>query len=141
ARKMRLRGIQQLPGESANEQFGRRAISMTRDFSEAFCYHRHSPEVLTDFPVVFGISRDVTKRAWSAGSLEPGEILIDKLHLGSIWQKLGLKKPDVTHIYVPDSQVPFVNLALARRRVSGVRVVGFNQMESPEWLPVPLRSL
>ncbi|MBK9277905.1 MAG: hypothetical protein IPM93_06995 [Candidatus Obscuribacter sp.] len=141
AREMRLRGIQQLTGESANEQFGRRAISMTRDFSEAFCYHRHSPEVLTDFPVVFGISRDVTKRAWSAGSLEPGEILIDKLHLGSIWQKLGLKKPDVTHIYVPDSQVPFVNLALARRRVSGVRVVGFNQMESPEWLPVPLRSL
>lgn len=135
--EIRLRGIKQATGESAGQEFPRKAISMTRDFGEAFCYSRHSPPQLTDYPVVFGISRDVTSRAYSAGMLEPGEILINKLRLGSTFlQKLGLSKPEITHIFVPDAKVPEVTLNLANRRIRGVRVVGFSDIDSPRWIPV-----
>ncbi|MFA6556673.1 MAG: hypothetical protein WCT03_09610, partial [Candidatus Obscuribacterales bacterium] len=115
------------------------AISMTRNFSEAFAYHRHGHESLADFPVVFGISRDVVAgaKSWNAGMLEPGELLSNKLNIGvGLFEKLGLRKPDITHIFVPDVQVPAVNRALASNRIGGVRVVGFNDMDTPQWQPI-----
>lgn len=134
AREMRLRGITQATGESSNEQFGRQVISMTRNFSESFCYHRHSVDFLTDFPLVWGISKNVANRARLAGMSERGEIVIDRLRVGeTLGQKLGLSKPEVTHVYVPDSQVQNVIQTFANYRVPGVRVVGFNQMETPKW--------
>lgn len=139
AKELRLRGIKQIAGESADEQFPRRAISMTRNFSEAFCYHRHSPESLADFPVVFGISRHAVSgsKGWSAGMLEPGELLTNRLNIGTgLFEKLGLRKPDITHIFVPDGQVPLVNRALASHRIGGVRVVGFNDIDTPHWQPI-----
>jgi hypothetical protein len=139
AKELRLRGIKQIAGESALEEFPRRAISMTRHFAEAFSYHRHSPESLLDFPVVFGISRHAVAggKGWNAGFLEPGELLTNKLRLGSgILEKLGLRKPDITHIFVPDSRVSDVSRAMARHRISGVRVVGFNDMDTPQWQPI-----
>ncbi|MDQ5933247.1 MAG: hypothetical protein QG574_545 [Cyanobacteriota bacterium erpe_2018_sw_21hr_WHONDRS-SW48-000092_B_bin.40] len=139
AKELRLRGIKQIAGESADEQFPRRAISMTRNFSEAFCYHRHSPESLADFPVVFGISRHAVAGAkgWNAGMLEPGELLTNKLNLGSgILEKLGLRKPDITHLFVPDTQVSAVSRALASHRIGGLRVIGFNDMDTPQWQPI-----
>lgn len=139
AKELRLRGIKQVAGESADEQFPRRAISMTRNFSEAFCYHRHSPESLADFPVVFGISRHAVagSKGWNAGMLEPGELLTNKLNIGTgLFEKLGLRKPDITHIFVPDGQVPVVNRALASHRIGGVRVVGFNDIDTPQWQPI-----
>ncbi|CAN5228174.1 hypothetical protein BH11CYA1_BH11CYA1_44600 [soil metagenome] len=139
ARELRLRGIKQTSGESADEQFGRKAISMTRNFSEAFAYHRHGHETLADFPVVFGISRDVVTsgKGWNAGMLEPGELLSNRLNLGiGIFEKLGIRKPDITHIFVPDVQVPVVSRALASHRISGLRVIGFNDMDTPQWLQV-----
>ncbi len=139
ARELRLRGIKQTAGESADEQFGRKAISMTRNFSEAFAYHRHGHESLADFPVVFGISRDVVAgaKSWNAGMLEPGELLSNKLNIGvGLFEKLGLRKPDITHIFVPDVQVPAINRALATNRIGGVRVVGFNDMDTPQWQPI-----
>lgn len=139
AKELRLRGIKQVAGESADEQFPRRAISMTRNFSEAFAYHRHGHESLADFPLVFGISRDVVSgaKSWNAGVSEPGELLTSKLNLGSgIFEKLGLRKPDITHLFVPDTQVSAVSRALASHRIAGVRVVGFNDMDTPKWQPI-----
>src|SRR5207248_9107573 len=93
ARELRLRGIAQIAGESASEEFPRRAVSLTKDFNEAWAYHRHSPDYLTSYPVVFGVSADIIPKAHSAGILEPGEILTDKLRLGqSLWTRLGLRR-------------------------------------------------
>lgn len=136
AREMRLRGITQATGESSNEQFGRQVISMTRNFSESFCYHRHSVDFLTDFPLVWGISKNVAGRSRPAGMTERGELVIDRLRVGeTLGHRLGLTKPDVTHVYVPDSQVQNVIQTFANYRVPGVKVVGFNQMETPKWKP------
>jgi len=139
SKEMRLRGIEQVSGESAKEQFPRRAVSMTTDFNEAWAYHRHSPASLTNYPVILGISSDVASRAWPAGMLEPGETLIDKLRLGSsLLTDLGLRKPELTHVFVPDSQVAQITQQLARYRVPGVNVVGLDQIPSPQWIePVP----
>jgi hypothetical protein len=138
ARELRLRGIDQVTGESANEEFGRRDVSITRDFTEAWAYHRHSPAFLPDYPVVLGISGAAASHAWPAGMLEPGEILVKKLSLGeSLWTKIGLKKPEITHIYVPDSEVPSVNNQLNARRIRGVNVVGLSDLKPPQWNPEP----
>ena len=142
ASELRLRGIGQVAGESADQEFPKRHISMSRNFSEAFCYHRHSPAYLTDYPIVFGIARDVVSKSWLAGISEPGEILTDKLKVGSsLMQKLGLRKPEITHIYVPDTRLDEVNQMLNNRRVSGVRVVGFNNMQTPQWTTVTPEQL
>lgn len=133
--EMRLRGIKQRTGESANEEFPRRSISLTRDFAEAFAYHRHSPQSLSDFPIVYGISKSVIPRARTAGSLEPGEILIDRVRFGN--RLFGLRKSDVTNIYVPDSEVGNIMQQLASRRIRGVQVLGFSQMPAPKWNPEP----
>ena len=133
ATELRRRGIGQVAGESSNEEMGRRVISMTRSFPESFCYHRHSVEQLINFPVVFGISKDVTARAFRVFA-EPGELAIAKLNMGkSISQRLGLSKPDITHVYVPDSQAELIAQTLNNYRVRGVNVVGFNQMGKPKW--------
>ncbi len=138
ARELRLRGIDQVTGESANEEFGRRDVSITRDFAEAWAYHRHSPAFLPDYPVVLGISGAAASHAWPAGMLEPGEILVKKLSLGeSFWTKIGLEKPEITHIYVPDSEVPTVNNQLTARRIRGVNVVGLSDLKPPQWKPEP----
>ncbi|MBU6453738.1 MAG: hypothetical protein KGS72_18305 [Cyanobacteria bacterium REEB67] len=142
SREMRLRGISQETGESAGNEFPSRAISMTRNFPVAFCYHRHSPAALTDFPLVFGISRDVVSRSQLAGFLEPGELLVDKLKIGTSWlDRLTGRKPDVTHIYAPDSEVDNINHMLSRRRISGVNVVGFNEIDEPQWNQTPARMV
>lgn len=48
-----------------------------------------------------------------AGISEPGELLVDKLRIGSSWlTKLGLRKMEISHIYVPDGEVS-VQLQLA----------------------------
>lgn len=134
AKELRLRGIAQTTGESADEEFPRRAVSMTRDFNEAYAYTRHSPDALTHFPIVFGISKDAVRRAYPAGMLEPGEILVDKLRLGtSLATKLGLHKPEITHIYAPDAEVPTIVQMLRARRISGVQVMGFNEIPKPDW--------
>jgi len=138
AKELRLRGISQITGESANEEFPRRSISITRDFSEAWAYHRHSPTYLTGHPIVFGISQDVIPNARYAGMVEPGEILVDKLRLGdSLATKLGIRKPEITHLYVPDSEVGNVNRMLLQYRISGVNVVGLGEMKAPEMKPQP----
>jgi hypothetical protein len=138
ARELRLRSIDQATGESANEEFGRRNVSITRDFTEAWAYHRHSPAFLPDYPVVLGISNAASSHAWLAGAVEPGELLVKKLSLGeSLWTKIGLKKPEITHIYVPDSEVPNVNNQLNSRRIRGVNVVGLSDLKAPQWKPEP----
>ena len=138
ARELRLRGIDQATGESANEDFGRQNVSITRDFTEAWAYHRHSPAFMPDYPIVLGISGAAAAHAWPAGMVEPGEILVKKLSLGeSLWTRLGLKKPEITHIYVPDSEVPNVNNQLNARRISGVKVVGLSDLKAPQWNPEP----
>ncbi|MBS2010876.1 MAG: hypothetical protein JST01_27745 [Cyanobacteria bacterium SZAS TMP-1] len=140
--ELRLRGIKQVAGESAQQEFPRRAISFTTDFNEAWVYHRHSPEDLVNFPVVLGISSRVAARAYPAGMLEPGELLVDKLRIGtSPLNRLGLRIPDVTHIYVPDPLIDLVNQTLARYRVRGVQVVGLNQLEKPQWTPLTPEQL
>jgi hypothetical protein len=134
SKELRLRGINQSTGESAGETFPRRAVSITSDFNEAWAYHRHSPAQLTDFPVVLGVSSKVTARAWPAGLLEPGETLVDKLSVGSsLATKLGLRSPEVTHMYVPDSMVPQVVSQMARYRVQGLQVIGLSDLQVPQW--------
>jgi hypothetical protein len=135
--ELRLRGITHA-GESANQEFPKRSISLTRDFSEAWAYHRPSPLSLDTYPVVFGISADVTPRMRQAGFSEPGEQLIDRLKLGSSWlTKVGLRSPEITHIYVPDSQISSVNRMLEAYRVKGVSVVGVDQIPQPDWTATP----
>jgi hypothetical protein len=135
-REVRQRALTQSTGESASEEWGRRDVSLTRDFGEAFAYHRHSPTYINDYPVVFGVSKHVANRAEVAGSLEKGEILIDKLRLGnSLWTRLGLRKPEITHMYVPNSEVPSLTTQLNARRIRGVQVIGFNDLQAPKWNP------
>ncbi|MBI2809939.1 MAG: hypothetical protein HYX67_03805, partial [Candidatus Melainabacteria bacterium] len=135
--EMRLRGITHA-GESANEQFPRRAISITRDFNESWAYHRHSPLSLDTYPVVFGISADVMPKVRSAGFIEPGEQLVDRLKLGSsLATTLGLRAPEITHIYVPDAKIPEVNTMLKAYRIKGVSVVGVDELPQPNWKPIP----
>jgi hypothetical protein len=134
ARELRLRGIEQTTGESALEAHPRRAISLTRDFVEAWAYHRHSPGYLADFPVVFGVSNAVTARAFPAGIAEPGELLINKLRVGqSLATRLGIRAPELTHIYVPDNRISWVRNMMNARRISGVNVMGFSELEPPKW--------
>lgn len=134
ASELRLRGIEQATGESAMQEFPRRSVSVTTDFTEAWAYTRHSPEYLTTYPIVLGISREVLPKARQAGMLEPGELLVDRLSLGtSLLTRLGLRKPEVTHIFAPDSQIPGINRLLARQRIKGVSVVGLNELEKPAW--------
>lgn len=136
AKEMRLRGIEQRTGECALEEFPRRAISITRDFGEAWVYHRHSPDRITGFPIIFGITKDVAPLARSAGLLEPGEVLIDRLHAGnSLSSRLGLRAADITHLYVPDGQIPLVTRTLADYGAGAIRVIGLSQVPQPEWVP------
>jgi hypothetical protein len=131
--EVRLKGVQQT-GESVNREIPHSQISMTRSFPTAFTYHRAGSAHLTDYPVVFGISRDVMSKAQSASLAEPGEFLIDRLKLGSSWREwLGLRKPDVTHIFVPDNQVPTIEQSVRSSRLSGLRVVGFSDIDAPRW--------
>lgn len=134
AAELRLRGIEQSTGESALER-PRRAISLTRDFTEAWAYHRHSPAYLTGFPMIFGVAKSTTQKSRLAGFSEPGEILTDSLRLGtgSLLAKAGFVKPDITHLYVPDGQVSNVLRQLHGRRITGVTVVGLGELRTPEW--------
>lgn len=134
ASELRLRGIEQNTGESALER-PRHAISLTRDFSEAWAYHRHSPAYLTGFPIIFGVAKGTAAKSRLAGCGEPGEILADRLHLGkaSLLTRLGLVKPDITHLYVPDGQVSNVVRQLQGRRIGGVTVLGLSELKTPEW--------
>jgi hypothetical protein len=134
ASELRLRGITQATGESAGQEFPRRAISITTDFDEAWAYTRHSPDYLTGHPIVIGISQNVASKARPAGMLEPGEILVPKLRLGeSLLTKLGLRKPEITHIYAPDMKVADITRQLAAHRIKGVRVVGLNELKAPQY--------
>lgn len=136
--ELRLRGLEQKSGESAGQEFPRRAISITRDFNEAFAYTHQGPEFISEFPVIYGISKDIAPRVYRAGAHEPGELLIDKMSLGNtLLTRLGLRRPDITNIYVPDAEVSSVAQQLWRNRVSGVNVVGFNQIPKPNWHPEP----
>lgn len=138
SREVRLRGLDHNAGESAGQEFANRNISITRDFNEAFAYHRHSPQFLTEFPIVYGISKSVAPRVHRAGAHEPGELLVPGLGLGHNWlTRLGLRTPDVTNMYVPDAEVQNVMQQLWANRISGVKVVGFNQMPKPNWYPEP----
>jgi len=138
SKELRLRGIEQSAGESAGEQFPRRNVSITREFAEAFGYHRTSPQFLTEFPVVYGISKSVAPRVRSAGMEEPGELLIPSMGLGhNLLTRLGLRNPDVTHMYVPDAEVQNVMQQLWANRIKGVKVVGLNQIPEPKWHPEP----
>lgn len=135
--ELRLRGLKH-QGEAAGQDFGRRSISVTRDFNESWAYHRHSPMSLDTYPVVFGISADVAPKLKSAGFLEPGEQLIDKLKIGnSLATTLGIRRPEITHIYVPDAKVQEVQTLLNAYRVKGVSVVGVNDLRKPDWKPTP----
>ncbi len=136
--ELRLRGIEQTAGESAGQEFPRRAVSITREFSEAFGYHRTSPQYLTEFPVVYGISKSVAPRVRSAGMVEPGELLVPSMGLGhNLLTRLGLRSTDVTNMYVPDAEVHNVTQQLWANRINGVRVVGLNQIPEPKWHPEP----
>ncbi|MFX5987646.1 hypothetical protein ABTF25_19705, partial [Acinetobacter baumannii] len=85
------------------------------------------------------ISRQAAKDARVAGFLEPGEILIDKLHMGpSTSERSGA----ITHMYVPDGKVAEVINKLARGRVRGVSVTGLGDLKAPQWThEVPLSEL
>ncbi|MCC6980402.1 MAG: hypothetical protein IT343_18935 [Candidatus Melainabacteria bacterium] len=136
--ELRLRGLEQASGESAGQQFPRRAISITRDFNEALAYTHQGPEYISEFPLVYGISGAIAPRVYKAGSHEPGELLVQKLALGNNWlTRLGFRKPDITNIYAPDGEVNNVMRQLSQNRITGVRVVGFNQMPKPNWHPEP----
>lgn len=134
-KELQIRGIKQTTGESANETLHRQNISITRDFNEAYAYNRHSPAYLTGFPVIFGISRDIAPRTRLAGMLERGELLVPKLSLGTtLGSRMGLTTQDITHMFVPDAEVPNLQNLLQHKRIKGVNVVGFNQMTKPEWI-------
>lgn len=135
ASELRIRGIKQTTGESAGEEFPRRSISLTRDFTEAFCYHRHSPEFLTSYPIIIGVSRTVAPRMRSAGMLEAGELLIDRLRVGQ--SLFGLRQPEISHLFVPNSEIAAVNRQLGIHRIRGVRVIGLNDLQTPAWKPEP----
>ena len=138
AAELRLRGLAQKSGESFGDNGNHYKISITRDFGEAYAYHATSPQYLTEFPIVYGISKSTAPRIRSAGAHEPGELLIKKLGLGHNWlTRLGLRDPDVTNMYVPDGQVQNVQQQLWANRISGVNVVGFNQIPKPNWHPEP----
>ncbi|MFN8553798.1 MAG: hypothetical protein U0103_20180 [Candidatus Obscuribacterales bacterium] len=135
--EIRLRGMTHA-GEAATHEYGRKAISVTRDFNEGWAYHRHSPLSLDTYPVVFGISADVVPKLRSAGMLEPGEQLVDRLKVGSsLSTRVGLSKPEITHIYVPDSKISEVNTLLQAYRIKGVSVVGVDELPRPNWKPTP----
>ena len=139
--ELRLRGIKQRTGESANEQFPRRAVSVTTDFTEAWAYHRHSPMYLTSFPIVLGISPESASRLRPAGSVEPGELLASKLTMGdTMLSRLGLTSRQITHVFAPDNQVSAVERQLRNSRVSGVSVVGLGELAAPKWRPLPLKT-
>lgn len=136
--ELRLRGLKQVTGESAGDEFARRSVSITREFTEAYSYHRTGPQYLTEFPVVYGISKSVAPRVQSAGASEPGELLIPSMGLGhNLLTRLGLRNPDITNIYVPDAEVLNVTQQLWANRINGVKVVGFNQIPEPKWHPEP----
>lgn len=138
ARELRLRGLTQNTGESYGEEWGRRSISVTRDFGEALSYTGVSPQYVSEFPIVYGISKNTAPRLNSAGALEPGELITQKLGIGhNLLTRLGLRTPDVTNLYVPDGEVQNVTRQLWANRISGVKVVGFNQMPKPQWHPEP----
>jgi hypothetical protein len=87
---------------------------------------------------VFGISADIVPKLRTAGLLEPGEQLVDRLKLGnSLSTRLGLTRPEITHIYVPDSKIPEVDKLLKAYRIKGVSVLGINEMPKPNWKPTP----
>jgi hypothetical protein len=133
--ELRLRGIKQTTGESANENLHRQNISITRDFTEAYAYHRHSPAYLTGFPVVFGISREIAPRTRLAGMLERGELLVPQLRVGdNLGTMLGLRSKDISMIFAPDAEVKSLEQQLRENRIRGVNVVGFNQMKTPQWI-------
>jgi hypothetical protein len=135
--EIRARGMTHA-GEAANYDYGRKAISVTRDFNEGWAYHRTSPLSLDSYPVVFGISADIVPKLRTAGLLEPGEQLVDRLKLGnSLSTRLGLTRPEITHIYVPDSKIPEVDKLLKAYRIKGVSVLGINEMPKPNWKPTP----
>ncbi|HEY9758706.1 MAG TPA: hypothetical protein V6C97_26300 [Oculatellaceae cyanobacterium] len=134
ASEVRSRGIEQKTGESAGQDIAHQEVSMTRSFPTAFLYHRAGPVHLIDYPVVFGISRDVMSQAKPAMFTEPGELLIERLKLGSSWREwLGLRKPQVTHMFVPDNQVSSVEQAVNSHRLRGLSVVGFSKIDTPVW--------
>lgn len=135
--ELRLRGIEQSTGETALST-PKYAISLTRDFNEAWAYHRHSPAYLTGFPVIYGTGRQTASKARSAGCAEPGELLVDHLRLGrsSLLTRIGLLSPDITNIYVPDGQVTKVEAQLKAKRVPGVQVIGLGQLKAPKWSEV-----
>jgi hypothetical protein len=74
--------------------------------------------------------------------LEPGETLVNKVRIGnSLMTRLGLRQPELTHVFVPDSVVSRVMQQMARHRIDGVQVIGFSQMETPQWNPVSISDL
>jgi len=147
--ELRTRGIKQNAGETAAHEAGKDEVSITRDFKEAWAYQLQNPQYIDSYPVVFGISRQAAASARLAGPIEPGEILIDQLHLDeTLFSKLGRLSPFsptkayrtassegalVTHIYVPDAKVSELGQKLKGGRVRGVSVSGLSELKTPDW--------
>jgi hypothetical protein len=155
--QLRARGIPQRTGETATQISAKDAVSITRDFKEAWAYHLTSPQYIDSYPVVFGVSRQAASIARLAGPIEPGEILIDHLHLdetlfgklerlNSMGNPFGQAKPfssapadgaRITHMYVPDMKVAETTQKLKSGRIRGVSVSGFSELKTPEWTDEP----
>jgi hypothetical protein len=54
-------------------------------------------------------------------------------------EQLGLRKPEVTHVFVPDSQVSSVAQSISSHRIQGLKVLGFSDIDTPVWIdPQPM---
>jgi hypothetical protein len=151
--ELRARGIVHNAGETATHDQGKDDVSITRDFKKAWAYQLQNPQYIDSYPVVFGVSRQAARSAQLAGPLEPGEILIDQLHLDqTFFSKLGRFSPFsqpnayrpasgeralITHIYAPDAKVAEIAQKLRRGRVRGVSVTGLSDLKTPEWTDEP----
>jgi hypothetical protein len=151
--EVRARGIKQSAGETATHISGKDDVSITRDFKEAWAYQLRNPQYIDSYPIVYGVSRQAASQAHLVGPIEPGEILIDRLHLDeTVFSRLGKLLPFnqakvagqssaeralITHLYVPDARVAEVSQKLKSGRVRGVSVTGLSDLKAPEWTDEP----
>ncbi|MDR3614687.1 MAG: hypothetical protein P4L53_14095 [Candidatus Obscuribacterales bacterium] len=151
--ELRARGIEHNAGETAAYERGKDDVSITRDFKEAWAYQLQNPQYIDSYPIVYGVSRQAASRAQLVGPIEPGEILIDQLHLdetvfSKISKLLPFNRPKVigqgsaeraliTHMYVPDAKVAEVSRKLENGRVRGVSVTGLSDLKTPQWTDEP----
>jgi hypothetical protein len=83
-----------------------------------------SDSAVAGYPLVVGISGDIVGRG--RYGTQGGEVTFPR--------ELKLDGKEVTHLFVPDREVPDVSRRLAAHNVTNVQVVGFGAVEPPPYL-------